>query len=179
MLLSLRKNCLTSLFKEVRVFKVLGWEKLKFSEVSKRGWRSDGVVAKKSFLCQRLRPLFCTLLPIPLRRRGGHAVEFFWLFLGFFSSPTPSRQPLLETSEKRGLTNQGLKPPTFRENRGKSTLENSGLIGAFPRPTGPLNFWGRSGPIPSHLTATTEEQKLPQNGPFWPNWCLSGQAPVC
>ena len=35
------------------------------SEVSKRGWRTEGVVAKTFFLCQRLRPLFCTLFPMP------------------------------------------------------------------------------------------------------------------
>ena len=38
---------------------------------------------------------------------------------------------------------------------------------------------GRSGPIPLRLTATGEEQKSPRKCPFWPNWHLSGQAPVC
>ena len=34
-------------------------------EVSKRGWRTEGVGARKSFICQRFRPLFCTLFPMP------------------------------------------------------------------------------------------------------------------
>ena len=67
------------------------------SEVSKRGWRTEGVVTKKSFLCQRLRPLFCTLFffPPPLRRRVTHFWRMFWLLFGVCLSPTPSRQPLL------------------------------------------------------------------------------------
>ena len=61
------------------------------SEVSKRGWRTEGVVAEKSFLRQRLRPFFCTLLLCSLRRRGRH----FWRTLGcfcgalFVASPLP------------------------------------------------------------------------------------------
>ena len=72
------------------------------SEVSKRGWRTEGVatvVAKKSFLCQRLRPLLCTLFLCPLRRRGTHYWRiFFGCFWRVVLSPTPSRQPLFETS---------------------------------------------------------------------------------
>ena len=34
----------------------------------------------------------------PLRRRGTHSGERFGLFLGVCLSPTPSRQPLFETS---------------------------------------------------------------------------------
>ena len=35
------------------------------SEVSKRGWRTEEVGARKSFISQRFRPLFCTLFPMP------------------------------------------------------------------------------------------------------------------
>ena len=53
------------------------------SEVSKRGWRTEGVGAKKSFLCQSLSPLFCTLFLCPLRRRGTHFWgTFFACFVG-------------------------------------------------------------------------------------------------
>ena len=31
----------------------------------KRGWRTEGVGARRSFLCQRFRPLFCTIFPMP------------------------------------------------------------------------------------------------------------------
>ena len=37
--------------------KVRGFEK---------GWRTEGVGARRSFLCQRFRPLFCTVFPMPL-----------------------------------------------------------------------------------------------------------------
>ena len=40
------------------------------SEASKRGWRTEGVGAKKSFLCHRLRPLFWTLFHIPPYEKG-------------------------------------------------------------------------------------------------------------
>ena len=66
------------------------------------------------------------------------------------------------SKSKRG----GLNPRIFRENQGKSALENrafSGLVGAFPGP-----FRGRWGSIPPHLTATGEEQKLPRKGLFGP-----------
>ena len=35
------------------------------SGVSKRGWQTEGVGARKSLPCHRFRPLFCTLIPIP------------------------------------------------------------------------------------------------------------------
>ena len=34
------------------------------SEVSKRGWRTEEVGARKSSICQRFRPLFCALFPM-------------------------------------------------------------------------------------------------------------------
>ena len=42
---------------------VRGWPKR--SEVSKRGWRTEGVGAKKPFKGQRFRSLFCTPFPMP------------------------------------------------------------------------------------------------------------------
>ena len=48
-----------------------------------KGWRTEGVGAKKSFPCQRLRPLFCTLFPMPPLGEGGHiSGEYFGLFFG-------------------------------------------------------------------------------------------------
>ena len=35
------------------------------SEVSKRGWRTEGVGARKTFKGRKFRPLFCTLFPMP------------------------------------------------------------------------------------------------------------------
>ena len=75
---------------------------LNHSEFSKRGWRTEGVGAKKSFLCQRLRPLFCTLFPMPpLGEEESISGGSFWLFWG-----PVSRQPLFETSESLGYQNQ-------------------------------------------------------------------------
>ena len=60
------------------------------SEVSKRGWRTEGVGARKSFICQRFKPLSVPFLLCSLRRRG----TLFGPFLGVCLSPTPYRQPL-------------------------------------------------------------------------------------
>ena len=49
---------------------------------------------------------------------------------------------------KRGLTNGGCPAPIFQRKSGTAPHSNG------------------------------EEQKLPRKGPFWPNWRLSGQAPV-
>ena len=62
------------------------------SDVSKRGWWSEAVVANKTFLCQRLKALFCTSFPIcPLRRRGTHYWRLFWAVFGclFVANPLP------------------------------------------------------------------------------------------
>ena len=45
--------------KSARIFCILE------SEVSKRGWRTEGVGARKSLKGQRFRPLFCTFFPMP------------------------------------------------------------------------------------------------------------------
>ena len=81
---------------------------------------------------------------------------------------------------KRGLTNAGLSPKFSEKMGGNSSWKigpSRGKLGPLRGRSGP--FRGRSGPIPPHPTATGEEQKLPRKGPFWPNWRLSGQAPVC
>ena len=81
------------------IFWVFFFEKT--SEVSKRGWRTEGVGARKSFICQRFRPLSCTLFPMPPEEKGTH----FWrvslaLFGGLFP-PNPSRQPLSKPLKNR------------------------------------------------------------------------------
>ena len=38
---------------------------LETSEVSKRGWRTEGVGARKSLPWHKFRPFFCTLFPVP------------------------------------------------------------------------------------------------------------------
>ena len=59
------------------------------------GWRTEGIVAKKSFLCQRLRPLFCL---------------FFASFLAVFLGPPPANplsKPLIAGIQRKrgeGLT---------------------------------------------------------------------------
>ena len=58
------------------------------SEVSKRG-RTEGVGARRSFMCQRFRPLCCTLFPMPPYERGTHFWRTFWPFLGVCLSPNP------------------------------------------------------------------------------------------
>ena len=65
-----------------------------FSEVSKRGWRTEGVGARKSFIRQRFRPLFCAPFSCAPLGEGGHIPgELFWLFLGVCLSPIPSANP--------------------------------------------------------------------------------------
>ena len=62
-----------------------------------------------------------------------------------------------------GAHEQGPSPQIFREN---GTKNASWKVGAF---SGPIAaFWGRLGPIPQHLTAVREDQKLFRNGPFGP-----------
>ena len=64
---------------------------------SKRGGRTEGVGARKSFLCQRFRHRICILFPIPPSGEGGHnSGEQFLLHLGSCQSPTPSHQPRSE-----------------------------------------------------------------------------------
>ena len=66
------------------------------SEVLKRGWRSEEVVAKKSFRCQRLKPLFCAISPMPPWEKGNTLLEnllgcFGDLFVANPLPPTPFR----------------------------------------------------------------------------------------
>ena len=46
--------------------------------------------------------LFCALFPTPLGEGGHISGELIWRFFGLCLSPTPSRQPLFETSDVRG-----------------------------------------------------------------------------
>ena len=67
-----------------------------YLEVFKRGWRTEGVGAMRSFLCQRLRPLFCALFSRPPPQEKGTTI------LGISSCcawAPASRQPLFEASE--------------------------------------------------------------------------------
>ena len=98
MLSSLRKNGLTSLFKEVRVFQRIPWNLifgLLESEVSKRGWRTEGVGVRKSFICQRFRPLsFLYPFSYAALGEGAHiSGELFGLFLGFVCRQPPPANP--------------------------------------------------------------------------------------
>ena len=80
-----------------------------------------------------------------------------------------------------GARKRGLKPQIFRENRGEILPAKSGLFGAnwdLFRAYRGLFGADRDQFLP-HPTATGEERKLPRKGPFWPNWSLSGQAPLC
>ena len=69
----------------------------KVQKFRKGGWRSGGVVAKKSFLCQRLRPL------CPFRRRDTLLEPFLATLGGFVCRQAPHANPLS-------------KPLTFPEN---------------------------------------------------------------
>ena len=73
---------------------------LKFSEVSKRGWRTEGVGARKSLLHHEFRPFFLPLSPMPPYEYENTILgDQFWLWFGHYWSLTPSRQPLFKTSE--------------------------------------------------------------------------------
>ena len=69
------------------------------SEVSKRGWRTEGVGARKPFKGQRLRPLCCNLLTFflcPLRQKDKRV-----LFGGLFVA-NPFSKPLTEIGGEAG-----------------------------------------------------------------------------
>ena len=70
-----------------------------------------GVVAKKSFLSQRLRPLFCALFAMaPLGKRNPFLENFFGCFGGLLvANPFPPTH--FETSEKHGNAAMFI-PPT-------------------------------------------------------------------
>ena len=63
---------------------------LNVSEVSTRGWRVEGVGARRSLLRQRFRPLRGALFPMPAIGEGEHnSGHQFSLYFGPRSSPTP------------------------------------------------------------------------------------------
>ena len=70
-----------------------GHMKIFHSEVSKRGWRTEGVGARKSFLSQRFRPLFCALSYAPLREGGENLENNFGGGLGRVSRQPPPANP--------------------------------------------------------------------------------------
>ena len=77
---------------------------LRVSEVSKRGWRTEGVGARKSLPHHKFRPFFCPLFPMPPYEKENRIVGgIFCCTFGHCWSPIPSRQPLFETSEGRSL----------------------------------------------------------------------------
>ena len=83
-----------------------------------------GVGARKSFICQIFRPLLFPLFPMPPWAKGDTFLgNVFWLFLGVCLSPTPSRQPLFETSENKAWATLGHK-------RQKKT-KKIGRLGSF------------------------------------------------
>ena len=62
-----------------------GGDRFRQSEVSKRGWRTEGVGATKSLKGHRFRPLFCTFFSYAPLGEGGHiSGEFIGLFGGLF-----------------------------------------------------------------------------------------------
>ena len=66
-----------------------------FPEVSKRGWRTEGVGSRNSFIYQRFRPLFCTLFPMPLQEKEDTLLEnvFFCSFWRFVCLQPPPANP--------------------------------------------------------------------------------------
>ena len=77
---------------------------------------------------------------------------------------------------KRGLTNGGLKPQIFRENRANILPGKSGLFGpdwSLFRVYRGLSGADRDRFLP-HLTAAGRRQKFSPKGLFGPNWCLLG-----
>ena len=77
------------------------------SEVSKRGWRTEGVGAKTPFKDQRFKPLFCTLFPMPSQENGD---EFLGNFLGSFEGFV-CRQPPPANPFSKLLTNSFCRTP--------------------------------------------------------------------
>ena len=71
------------------------------------GWREE-ILPVPEIQTQRFRPLFCTLFPMPPLEKGEHhSGNEFSRYFGARSSPTPSRQPLFETSECDGSVKTG------------------------------------------------------------------------
>ena len=83
------------------------------SEVSKRSWWTEGVGAKKSLLCQRLRPLFCTPSPMPLKEKGDTFLEgsfgCFWVSVCRQPRPAnPFSKPLIFRLRPKGVGEEGV-----------------------------------------------------------------------
>ena len=75
------------------------------SEVSKRGWRTEGVGARRSFPCHRCRPLFSALFPIPPYEKGDTILgTFCGCILGPASPQPPPANPFSKLLNK-GLNN--------------------------------------------------------------------------
>ena len=76
------------------------------TEVSKRGWRTEGVGARKSFKNQRFRPLFCTIFPNAPLGEGGHISGEFFLgsFGGFVCRQPPPANPFSKPLIDEGVS---------------------------------------------------------------------------
>ena len=134
------------------------------SEVSKRGWRPEGVGARRSLLCQRLRPLFCALFPMPPLGEGEHNSwdEFFCGCSPVSRQPPPANpfsKPLNLLSNKSkgaGRTRAaGYCPKILLLNRANMVLcpfhRSHMEICTRNRPVSetkfPDDFWGLSRPL--------------------------------
>ena len=117
------------------------------SEVSKRGWWTEGVGARKSFICQRFRSLkFSVPFSVcRLRRRGHISGELFWLFLGFVCRQPPPGNPFSKPLKK------------------KKNASSSLLLSFFPLVLPP--FFTPFSPIVSPLGPPS---LLPSSSPFFP-----------
>ena len=74
------------------------------SEVSKRGWPTEGVGARKPFRGQRFRPLFCTVFSLRLLKgRGTHFWRTSWApFWGFVCRQPPPANPFSKPLKQGG-----------------------------------------------------------------------------
>ena len=102
------------------------------SEVSKRGWRTEGVGARKSFICQRFKPFFLYPFSYAPLGEGAHiSGELFGLFLGFVCRQTPPANPFPLRSRSA--------PESVREsvskNRGVPESVWGSALGAFLKVT--------------------------------------------
>ena len=76
------------------------------SEVSKRGWRTEGVGARKSLPYHRFSAFFCTLFPMPpfmIRRSQFWGTNFavFWVLLPLPANPFS--KPLILGVDDKGI----------------------------------------------------------------------------
>ena len=85
-------------------------------------------------------------------------------------------KPLLRRGSKRGLSRRHLE--------GRSRLFESTTLLACALDWSLFSayrglFGADLDPIPPDLTAARRQQKIPLKGPFWAQWRLLGEAPVC